>query len=182
MARSHPLFSVNLVKRVQIAGHPEGTGTPTGSIFPTGFPPPPVLPAPGCFSPRRLLCDSLGLQEFQRLMAHFLNSCGRKVYFLLTERALLACCSTRGPPLCRAGPLDMLTLQSELGSACCLEWASTTCRVLGPGQDLRYHFLMLSPCVTGGACSYLSPHAQELGCLCCCGSHWSRTPVLRDIQ
>lgn len=74
----------------------------------------------------------------------------------------------------------MLTLQSELGSACCLEWASTTCRVLGPGQDLRYHFLMLSPCVTGGACSYLSawPWLLELGCLCCCGSHWSRTLYL----
>ena len=44
----------------------------------------------------------------------------------------------------------MLTLQSELVSACCLEWTSTMCCVLAPGQDLCYHFLMLSPYVTGG--------------------------------
>ena len=50
----------------------------------------------------------------------------------------------------------MLTPQSELASAFCLEWTPPRCHVLAPGQGLCCHFLMLSPCVTGGVCSYLS--------------------------
>ena len=90
-------------------------------------------------------------------MAHFLNSCGEKGYFLLTERALAsASCSAHGPPLSGVRPPNMLTPQSELASAFCLEWTPPRCHVLAPGQGLCCHFLMLSPCVTGGVCSYLS--------------------------
>ena len=53
---------------------------------------PPVLPAPGHFSPRGLACERLLAGEFQRLMQHFLAAFGEKVYFLLTEQALLSCC------------------------------------------------------------------------------------------
>lgn len=72
-----------------------GTGTPepTGPTLPIRFFvfSPPVLPAPGRFSPRGLACERLLAGEFQRLMQHFLAAFGEKVYFLLTEQALLSC-------------------------------------------------------------------------------------------
>lgn len=159
VARSPSLFSVNLVKQGAVCWAPwSGTGTPepTGPVFPHWLFPP-VLPAPGCLSPRRLLCDPSSSREFQRLMAHFLNSRGEKVYFLLTERALPSgFLLYSGPALSGVWPPSMLTLQSELASACCLEWTSTMCCVLAPGQDLCCYFPMLSPCVIGGVCRYLS--------------------------
>ena len=144
---------------MQSPGHPGVEQGPQSQLAPfsplTFFPT--ALPAPGCFSPRWLLCDPLSSREFQRLMAHFLNSCGEKGYFLLTERALAsASCSAHGPPLSGVRPPNMLTPQSELASAFCLEWTPPCCHVLAPGQGLCCHFLMLSPCVTGGVCSYLS--------------------------